>query len=189
MCRIRSIRLHPLGGQSDPAQPPPPPPPDSSVSPRSSQNDNLYTLGELAVFALEKPEDNRPVTLGPLSHSSTELMARFHAVRRADKADKSGELTRAWRGEIGDGSSDSRYVLVGGLRRVGFSEDEIAAIVCSRRWWNRYTRRRKPPDAVRMDVERLLGKLAESLLLPVDCSSGVLDGRLPLAARSFTTPR
>ena len=63
-------------------------------------------------------------------------------------------------GEIGDGSSGSRYVLVGRLRRAGFSEDEIAAIVCSRRWYNRYSRRVKPLVAVRLDVARLLGKMA-----------------------------
>ncbi len=123
-------------------------------------NSNLYTLEELAVFALEKQECSRPVTVGPFPTPTPELMARFHAVRRADKADKSGEITRAWRGEIGDGSSGSRYVLVGRLRRAGFSEDEVAAIVCSRRWYNRHSRRVKPPAAVRLDVERLLGKLA-----------------------------
>jgi len=50
--------------------------------------------------------------------------------------------------------------LVRGLRRAGFSEDEIAAIVCPRRWYNRYSWRVKPPAAVRLDVERLLGMQA-----------------------------
>ncbi len=42
----------------------------------------------------------------------------------------------------------------------GLDSVEIAAIVCSRRWYNRYSRRVKPLVAVRLDVARLLGKLA-----------------------------
>ena len=67
-------------------------------------------------------------------------------------------ITRAWRGEIGDGSSDSRYVLVRKLRLAGFGDEDIAAIVCSRRWFNRYQKRARPPADVRRDVERLLAK-------------------------------
>ena len=56
-----------------------------------------------------------------------ELEARFHAARRADR---SGDLTRAWRAEIGDGSSDSRYVLVKHLWAPGFTGRSLRRVLC-----------------------------------------------------------
>ena len=44
------------------------------------------------------------------------LKERFAEAR---KADKSGQLRKEWRGEIGDGSSDSRYVLEDTIRLLG----------------------------------------------------------------------
>ena len=66
-------------------------------------------------------------------HDPRELEARFNA---AHHADRSGDITRAWRGEIGGGSSDSRYVRVRHLLQAGFSAEEIVAIVCACRWYN-----------------------------------------------------
>ena len=85
-----------------------------------------------------------------------ELGARFNAARRADC---SGDLTRAWREEIGNGSSDSRYVLVKHLRALGFTPEEIVSIISSRRWWNCYAGRVRPPDEVYRDVLGLLAKV------------------------------
>ena len=121
-------------------------------------NDRRYDLAELQRFAVFKPEATSTVAaLGSIPPATPDLLAHFHAVRRSDR---SGDLTRAWRGEIGDGSSDSRYVLVKHLSALGFTPEEITAIVRSRRWYNVRAKRVRPPDDVRRDVAGLIAKLS-----------------------------
>ena len=119
-------------------------------------NDRRYDLAELQPFAMFKPEAYPAVaSLGSIP-LPPDLLARFHAARHADR---SRDMTRAWRGEIGDGSSDSRYVLVKRLWALGFTPGEIVAIVCSRRWYNvRAKRVRHPTDVLR----DMLGLLTQS---------------------------
>ena len=118
--------------------------------------DRRYDLAELESFAVFRPDAaNVAILLDGIPSMTPELEARFHTARHADR---SGDLTRAWRGEIGDGSSDSRYVLVRYLLHAGFSAGEIVAIVCSRRWYNIKARRVRPPAEVLHDAFRLLAK-------------------------------
>ena len=119
--------------------------------------DRRYDLATLQRLAVIK-HDARPAaaSLSGIPPVTPQLEARFHAARRADR---SGDLTKAWRGEIGDGSSDSRYVLVKGLLVRRFMPEEITAIVCSRRWYNRRSRRVRPPEDVFRDVLGLLAKV------------------------------
>lgn len=118
-----------------------------------SETSIRYTLEQLAPFAAKAATFTRDVSVPPAAVApiAPELEQRFKAVRRRD-----GEISRAFRGEIGDGSSDSRYVLVMRLRQHGFSPEEIVAIVCSRRWYNRRTKRVRPTDSVLRDVRGLL---------------------------------
>lgn len=115
-----------------------------------------YTVEDLEPFAAKIA--TRSVAVGlPLPSSippvSPELEQRFKAVRRSN-----GEISRSWRGEIGDGSSDSRFVLVKKLREAGFTPEEILAIVCSRRWFNCRTKRVRPAGSVLRDTTRLIAK-------------------------------
>jgi hypothetical protein len=85
-----------------------------------------------------------------------ELLDRFHDLRRQDS---SHEVTRAWRGEIGDGSSDSRFVLVKRLcESAEFAPSEILAIVLSRNWYNRREHVTREAWRVERHVNRLLDK-------------------------------
>lgn len=116
-----------------------------------------YGLEEMAPFASEVSPANEKA-MGEIPEMGAELKERFHKVRRADKTK---QMTRAWRGEIGDGSSDSRYVLVKILIESGrFSPEEMVAITCGRQWYNKKSKQLKDPVAVREDAMRLVGKLA-----------------------------
>ena len=121
-------------------------------------NDRRYDLATFQRLAVIK-HDARPAaaSLSGIPPVTPELEARFHAARRADR---SGDLTKAWRGEIGDGSSDSRYVLVKHLWALGFRPEEIVAIVRARRWYNVRAKRVRPPDDIRRDVAGLIAKLS-----------------------------
>jgi hypothetical protein len=116
-----------------------------------------YTLEEMIPFAAEAPAA-QTLELGDIPEMTEELKQRF---ADACKADKSKDLMRAWRGEIGDGSSDSRHVLVKMLAESGqFSAEEIVAITCGWQWYNRRSKQLKDPEAVREDAIRLVSKLA-----------------------------
>ena len=120
--------------------------------------DRRYDLANLQPFAVFKPEAaNTAVPLKEIPSVTPDLLDRFHTARRTDR---SREMTRAWRGEIGDGSSDSRYVLVKRLVALGFTSEEIVTIVISRRWYNVRAKPVRPLDEVRRDVVGLLAKLS-----------------------------
>ena len=88
------------------------------------------------------------------------LKAKFEAARTTDR---SRDIGHAWRGEIGDGSSDSRYMLVKSLRDHGFSQQETIAVVCSRSWYNRHTEKLKSdPRTLAADAQRVWAKLSEA---------------------------
>lgn len=76
------------------------------------------------------------------------------------KTDRSGDAERAWHGEVGDGSSDSRWLLVQKMR-PHFTLTEVMDILCSREWQNRRTGLVKGGDEVERDVALLLSKAAE----------------------------
>lgn len=91
---------------------------------------------------------------------TADLKERFTEAR---KADKSGYMRRAWWGEIGDGNSDSRYVLIKMLTESGqFFPEEIVGMTCDRTWYNRKSKQLKDSSAVMEDAIRLVGKLAWS---------------------------
>jgi len=115
-----------------------------------------YTLAEMEPFAVGASTEEAAAEIGDIPEMTEELKRRFAEAR---KSDKSGEMRRAWRGEIGDGSSDSRYVLVKALLATGrFAPEETVAIICSRQWFNRRSRQIKAPEAVAEDAIRLIGK-------------------------------
>ena len=118
-------------------------------------NDVTYTVAEMARWAVAPSEDpSDPHPMPQVSGISLPLKLRFDQFRAQDK---SGETTRAWRGQVGDGSSDSRFVLARKLSGGGcFTPDEVVTIICSRRWFNRHARREKSPEAVRRDAVRLV---------------------------------
>lgn len=88
---------------------------------------------------------------------SAELWARFNQLRDADE---SGELTKAWTGEWGDGSSDSLYFLVYKLTAARFTPKEVFAIACSKRWYDRKERRATTPAEILREVATALSNLA-----------------------------
>jgi hypothetical protein len=96
----------------------------SSTGPR-------YPIGVFESFAVGQSlpgaglSASSPPSNGPVSE---ELDRRYRRLWG-----RNPEIKRGWRGEIGDGSSDSRYVLVKHLRAHGFTDDEILAVVLSRR--------------------------------------------------------
>jgi len=116
-----------------------------------------YTLEELAPFAAVGPTA-KEIDLGDIPEMTDDLKERFAEARSADK---SGQMRRAWRGEIGDGSSDSRYVLIKMLTESAqFTPEEIVVITCDRTWYNKKSKQLKDPELVREDAIRLVGKLA-----------------------------
>lgn len=118
-----------------------------------------YTVEELGPFAAAPvvacPSPSSVAvsvrSTGSINPPSKELQLRFSNVRR-----QNSHISRAWRGEIGDGSSDSRFILVNLLGEHGFTADEITSIVCARRWYNRRSKQVRSHDAVFRDVQRLL---------------------------------
>ena len=87
---------------------------------------------------------------------SQELLARFNWTRTTDR-----RLTAAYRGELGDGSSDSRYVLAARLFDTGeYTADEIGSLIVHHRWFNVRHKKVCPPDRVLRDANRLLGLFA-----------------------------
>jgi hypothetical protein len=123
-------------------------------------NDFPFTLPDFAGFADAKPSppasEVHLFSGFKLTDPDRDLIEKFEQLR---KSDQTGQITRSWRGQIGDGSSDSRYVLCKHLCEAGFADLEIAVLVCSRRWFNRYSGRVRAPDEVRRDVERILSRL------------------------------
>jgi hypothetical protein len=89
---------------------------------------------------------------------TSRVQSRFEEVRRLDSV-----LRYAWRGEYGDGSSDSRYVAVRQLLASGrFTPAEIVALVVNRRWYNRRSREVRSVEHVFSDALRLVAKLRRS---------------------------
>jgi hypothetical protein len=116
-----------------------------------------YDLRELEAFAVELPKSQK-LNLGPIPEVTKELKQKFDEARQVDE---SGEMRKAWRGDIGDGSSDSRYVLVLKLKESRkFTDEEIVSLVCSRNWFNRRSKQHKDPEAVLEDAIRLVRKAA-----------------------------
>ena len=120
-------------------------------------HDVTYTVAEMARWAVASSDHAAgPPPMPHVSRIGLPLKSRFAQFRIQDK---SGETTRAWRGQVGDGSSDCRFVLVKKLSGSGcFTPDEVVSIICSRRWYNRYMRREKSPEAVLRDAVRLVQK-------------------------------
>lgn len=90
-------------------------------------------------------------------HVSLELRSKFEFARQIDPG-----LARAYRGEIGDGSSDSRYAMAARLVENGnFTAEEVGSLIVDRRWYNNSNRKVCPPDRVLRDANRLIALLFE----------------------------
>lgn len=121
-----------------------------------SQTACRYPVALFEGFALgEGPAGTAPISSASphVADMSEDLDRRFRQLWGHNL-----EVKRAWKGEIGDGSSDSRWVLVKRLKERGFTDEEILAIVCSRRWFNRNSRRVRPAADVVRDIQRLLAR-------------------------------
>ncbi len=115
-----------------------------------------YPADSFSRFAVAHPESD-PVQAATPKPLTPDLLTRFESTR---KADTTGQLTRAWRGELGDGSSSSRYVLAKMLAARGYSIQEIVDIACSRRWWNKRACKPcvKTLDEIARDIAAIVAK-------------------------------
>jgi hypothetical protein len=116
-----------------------------------------YQLEDLLPFAVENGTGQVSSLDIPLIALPDERKREFYAIR-----ERTPDMSRAWRGEIGDGSSDSRFVLARLLLESGFTPAETLAVVCSRKWWNRYTKRHRTASEVEADARRIIAKLTAS---------------------------
>jgi hypothetical protein len=118
-------------------------------------HDYRYTPDDFSHLAAPldvAPPRNSPSTID-IPHVSRELRARFCFELALDRG-----LSRAFRGEIGDGSSDSRYAMFARLMATGkFTPEEVAALIVERRWWNTRNKAVCPAERVFRDAQRLLG--------------------------------
>ncbi len=119
--------------------------------------DTFARGGQRAAYAASTSHGGAGARIVTLPTLMPELKARFDEIRHSDA---SGQLTRCWRGEVGDGSSDSRYLLALKLSKAGMAESDIAAIICSRHWFNRRSRQVRSGDYVARHARRLLDDLA-----------------------------
>lgn len=121
-------------------------------------NDLRYTLDDFRHLAVAAPYStgvNGIIEGAPLD---TALSIRFFAWLQCDP---DGEA--AWKGEVGDGSSDSRFILVKRMVASGFTNEEVVSIVASKEWRNRRTGAVRVGEDVKLDAGRLAMKARASM--------------------------
>jgi len=112
----------------------------------------VYDDSHFDEFYVEPNGNGAHVEIERTGHVPFALSLRLEHFLTTDR-----DARDAWRGQVGDGSSDSRYILVAKMRPF-FSPSEIAELVCSRDWVNRRTGLVKDGETVERDVALLLSK-------------------------------